>query len=529
MKYIAAILLLVAAMLAQNAPSRNKGRHLDIPAISREANGSVVSIVMSDKKGDPIAQGSGFLISKDGRVVTNYHVIKSGSSAIVKLPNGTIFRVDGVLASDKNRDVAIIKAHGSDFKTLTLGDSDRLQIGEEVVAIGSPLSLESTVSNGIVSGIRIVEEEGGKFVQITAPISPGSSGGPLFNMAGEVVGITTSHLQGGENLNFAVPISYAKLLVNSISKVYALPDEAEEVEGTASANAGQLKLIRVGHGLLPTFHADCSLVNNVESCNIFNELAGSTDSQVTESVTTYATSLACFLTPDSIDRPELAKHFTLFNLGTNPLLEDSSHDYDSDVSMITFYDNGVQSDFGYFFYLVPSPFGQDQFTVLDAGVTTSYEDEPYRGEVNQESFSFHRHDHLAHGLDDWNEQYFEISLLTGRYTWVWNHKPHFGRCFSYSGNGALFKWNNLTDDQITKDRQQVAAKMQAIVKARKDAERARTKTENDCVFNAYRKYCNKCTEDELLSAVIQSCMVVGGTDIGGAGKCKQIKAECESK
>ena len=76
----------MAATSAQNAPSTNKGRHLDIPAISREANGSIVSIVMSDKDGHPIAQGSGFLISKDGHIVTNYHVIKTGRSAVVKLP-----------------------------------------------------------------------------------------------------------------------------------------------------------------------------------------------------------------------------------------------------------------------------------------------------------------------------------------------------------------------------------------------------------------------------------------------------------
>jgi S1-C subfamily serine protease len=81
-------------------------------------------------------------------------VIKSGSSAIIKLPDGSFFTVDGVLAFDKNRDIAIIKAHGNNFKTAALGDSDRLQIGDDVVAIGSPLSLESTVSNGIVSGIR---------------------------------------------------------------------------------------------------------------------------------------------------------------------------------------------------------------------------------------------------------------------------------------------------------------------------------------------------------------------------------------
>jgi len=106
MKYIAVVLLMVAAMSAQNAPSTNKGARLDIPAISREAHGAVVSIVVSDKNGHPVAQGSGFPISKDGQVVTNYHVIKNGSSAVVKLPDGAFFAVDGVLASDKDRDVA---------------------------------------------------------------------------------------------------------------------------------------------------------------------------------------------------------------------------------------------------------------------------------------------------------------------------------------------------------------------------------------------------------------------------------------
>jgi S1-C subfamily serine protease len=225
------------ATRAQSAPPRK-----DIPAISREANGAVVSIVMSDKDGHPIAQGSGFLISKDGHVVTNYHVIKSGTSAIIKLPDGAFFAVDGVLASDKTRDVAIIKVHGNNFRTLTLGDSDRLQVGQEVVAIGNPLSLESTVSNGIVSAIRTIEDEGGKFVQITAPISPGSSGGPLFNMAGEVVGITTSHLKGGENLNFAIPINDARPLlgVPASQALLALPNEPEAAavmpEASAPAN-----------------------------------------------------------------------------------------------------------------------------------------------------------------------------------------------------------------------------------------------------------------------------------------------------
>jgi S1-C subfamily serine protease len=251
MKYMAAVLLLVATMSAQKVLIANKKGRLDIPTISRKANGAVVSIIMLDKEEHPVAQGSGFLISTDGHVVTNYHVIREGVSAIVKLPNGASFHVDGVLASDKNRDVAIIKAHGVDFRTLSLGDSGRLQVGEEVVAIGNPLSLESTVSNGIVSAFRTDENEGGKFVQITAPISPGSSGGPLFNMAGEVVGITTSHIKGGENLNFAIPINALKpMLLSRLSKVQSLPEEAEPAIPEQTTGGSLAETLEWMHGTI---------------------------------------------------------------------------------------------------------------------------------------------------------------------------------------------------------------------------------------------------------------------------------------
>jgi hypothetical protein len=218
-KVLSLMFIIAGVAAAQGAPPRK-----DIPSIAKAANGAIVSIIMSDK-GKPIAQGSGFVVSPDGVILTNYHVISEGTSAIVKLPDGTAFAVDGVVASDKAHDVAVIKTHGKTFRTLTLGNSDRLQVGEEVVAIGNPLSLESTVSNGIVSGIRVVKEEG-KYLQVTAPISHGSSGGPLFNMSGEAVGITAAILEGGENLNFAIPINEAKrLLLNQSAKLQNLPNE----------------------------------------------------------------------------------------------------------------------------------------------------------------------------------------------------------------------------------------------------------------------------------------------------------------
>src|SRR5208283_1773607 len=217
----------VPAAKAQSAPLK------DIPAIAKAANGAIVSIIMSDNDGHPLAQGSGFLVSKNGLVMTNYHVIAEGSSAVVKLPDGAFYLVDGVVASDKARDVAIIKMHGTNFLTLTLGNSDGLQVGQEVVAIGNPLSLESSVSNGILSGIRTTKV--GKFLQITAPISHGSSGGPLFNMAGEVIGITAAMIEGGENLNFAIPINEAKrLLLNHSAKLQNLPNEQPDENATSA-------------------------------------------------------------------------------------------------------------------------------------------------------------------------------------------------------------------------------------------------------------------------------------------------------
>ena len=225
MKFLC-LIVLSASMVTAQSPQPRK----DIPAIAKSANGAIVTIVMANDD-KPIARGTGFLVRSDGVILTNYHVIATGNVALVKFADGTISAVDGVLAADKVRDLAIIKIHGKSFRTLTLGNSDQIQVGEEVVAIGNPLGLELTVSNGILSGVRTDDEAGGKFLQVTAPITHGSSGGPLFNMTGEVVGITTLGFEGSGDLNFAIPINDAKrLLSNKFAKLQKLPDEPAPVE-----------------------------------------------------------------------------------------------------------------------------------------------------------------------------------------------------------------------------------------------------------------------------------------------------------
>jgi V8-like Glu-specific endopeptidase len=251
MKPILGIALFAMFCTTAGAQSPRK----DIPSIAKAANGAIVTIVMANND-KPIALGTGFLVTPDGVVVTNYHVIQNGDSAAVKFPDGTVVPVDGVLAADKVRDLAVIKIHGKSFHVLSLGNSDRVQVGEEVVAIGNPLSLESTVSNGIISGVRIDKEAGGKFLQITAPITHGSSGGPLFNMMGEVVGITTLGIEGAGNLNFAIPVNDARRLLELDSfKPHNFPNEPEPTKSEKRAHAEDAPPSTGTDGLIPEMNS----------------------------------------------------------------------------------------------------------------------------------------------------------------------------------------------------------------------------------------------------------------------------------
>jgi serine protease Do len=153
--------------------------------------------------------GTGFVVWKDGRIVTNLHVIAGAKEATVTLHDGKQYTEVEVLAADNVHDLAIIRIRAKDLPVLPLGDSKAVKPGEHVVAIGHPLGLGNTVSDGLVSAVRDAAPQV-SVLQISVPVSPGSSGGPLFNERGEVVGVVTRYATEGQNLNFAMPAAYIK-------------------------------------------------------------------------------------------------------------------------------------------------------------------------------------------------------------------------------------------------------------------------------------------------------------------------------
>ncbi len=208
----------------------------NVADIVKQSCDAVVLIVISDSSGQETALGSGFLISADGQIVTNYHVIKDAHSAIVKLSNGSFFPVSGVVASDAKKDLAIIKVNGKNLPFLPLTNVDKVQVGSHVVAIGSPLGLEGTVSDGVVSAIR--DSDGVKWIQTTAPVSHGNSGGPLLDMGNHVVGVITMGINpgAGQNLNFAIPSDeVANLLVGASQPPKSLGTASEKNGDTFSS------------------------------------------------------------------------------------------------------------------------------------------------------------------------------------------------------------------------------------------------------------------------------------------------------
>ena len=167
-------------------------------------------------------QGSGFIIDKEGHILTNYHVIADARQIEVSLHNRKTYRAT-IVGSDRSHDLAVLQIKAPDLQPMTLGDSTNLQVGQKVYAIGNPFGLSGTLTRGIVSSIRSVQEPDGMTIddaiQTDAAINPGNSGGPLLNWHGEVIGINTmiaSNVGQSAGIGFAIPINTAKAVLNDL-------------------------------------------------------------------------------------------------------------------------------------------------------------------------------------------------------------------------------------------------------------------------------------------------------------------------
>ena len=196
---------------------------LNAEQVYAKCSPAVFYIEVENKSGNVYASGSGFFISSDGTAVTNYHVIDGAYSATITLPSGAEYTVAGVYDYNEDEDWAILKINGSGFSYLGTGGALTVIGGAKCYAIGSPKGLQNTISEGIIS--NPAQNLGGMtYIQTTAAISHGSSGGALINKYGEVIGITSGGVDAGENLGFAIPISkisgYAHNQYTALSELF---------------------------------------------------------------------------------------------------------------------------------------------------------------------------------------------------------------------------------------------------------------------------------------------------------------------
>ncbi len=163
--------------------------------------------------------GSGFIISPNGFILTNDHVIDKADKIKVRLPNGKVYK-GKVIGADKKTDIALVKIDAKNLPTIKLGNSTKIQVGDSVLAIGNPFGLNGTVTAGIISAKGRVIGEGpyDHFLQTDAAINPGNSGGPLVNIYGEAIGINTAIIASGQGIGFAIPINMVKALLPQLKK-----------------------------------------------------------------------------------------------------------------------------------------------------------------------------------------------------------------------------------------------------------------------------------------------------------------------
>ena len=225
-------LVLVTLFFLLSAPGLASAQ--SVPELAKKALAATVSLEMQDSNGDTLGHGSGFFV-RPNLIATNFHVIDGAAKGYARLVNTAItYPIEGFTATDETNDLALLKVTAHGVTPLPLGDSDAVQIGETVYVAGNPLGFEGTFSDGIISGRR---DSAGKKerLQMTAPISPGSSGGPVLNRKGEVIGVSTSLYNPlfGQNLNFAVTSKALTTLLRRQQRIKRLASQKEPASAEA--------------------------------------------------------------------------------------------------------------------------------------------------------------------------------------------------------------------------------------------------------------------------------------------------------
>ena len=241
MKYrqkIFAIVVLLLFSTISTAPAQ-----ITLPAedIAEKALAATVYLEMKDNNGKTLGIGSGFFV-KSNLIATNYHVIEGAAKGTAKLVSKyTKYKIEGVTATDKTNDLALLKVTTYGIKPLSLGNSDIVKIGATVYVAGNPKGLEGTFSDGIISSRR--DKYTKERLQMTAPISPGSSGGPVLNKKGEVIGISVAvhRALDAQNLNFAIPSKYLKKLLEQPNIAKPLSQEKQSISADTLLLWGNVK------------------------------------------------------------------------------------------------------------------------------------------------------------------------------------------------------------------------------------------------------------------------------------------------
>lgn len=226
MKKVSTFLLFIIFTLAAFAQEKT---HAQIAQLYGDA---VVTVNVIKKDGSTYS-GSGFIIHSDGLIATAAHVIENALAITFTFKNGVISKEATILAktSDETIDLAVLQIPNKNLPSVILGNSDNIKAGDEITVIGNPRRLQNTITNGLISQIRKISKKV-LWLQISAPISPSSSGSPVFNKQGEVIGIVMSSLkgEGNQNINFAVPSNYLLNLIdeNNISFPLYQPVKTKE-------------------------------------------------------------------------------------------------------------------------------------------------------------------------------------------------------------------------------------------------------------------------------------------------------------